>query len=97
MKYLFTALVFGFMLLAGDAFCEEAKAGPNKEGVAKQDHMCPVCGLKHIVTAEDKAVPEDPYYGVNETNENPERYDSYDENTGLPDVVPSDSEWYHGG
>jgi len=81
MKYLFMAVVFIFLTV--NAFCDEAG-------------VCPACGLKHIDTEDEEIVTQDPYYGVNEESENPEGWESYDENTGLPDVAPSDSEWYHG-
>lgn len=92
MRVLFTAIVF--MFLAGGAFCEESKDADKK--ASKDAQVCPACGLKHIDTEDEQIVTQDPYYGVNEENENPEQWQSYDENTGLPDTSPSDSEWYHG-
>ena len=96
MKYLFTAVVFVVMFLAADGFCEDTKGGGKNAAAATEAGVCPVCGLKHIDTGDEEGMPEDPYYGVNEASENPERWQSYDENTGLPDVAPSDSEWYQG-
>jgi hypothetical protein len=96
-KYLLTAVVFVVMFIAADAFCDGAKAGADdKKAESAGAGVCPACGLKHIDTADEGEVPPDPFYGVNEENENPEEWQSYDENTGLPDAVPSDSEWYDG-
>jgi len=46
--------------------------------------------FRHIDTGEEDSRPVDMEYGVNNTEMMPP-YDSYDENTGLPNVVESDT------
>lgn len=46
--------------------------------------------LRHIDTGEEDNRPVDMKYGVSNTEMMPS-YDSYDENTGLPNVVESDT------
>jgi hypothetical protein len=95
MKYLLIAGALVFALCATNVMAENAEGG-RKAAAVTETGVCPACGLRHLDTEDEEMVTQDPYYGVNEDNENPESYDSYDENIGLPDTVPSDSEWYNG-
>ena len=87
MRYLYIVVAVIFMLSAGVAVAEES----NKiSGAAKQG---PVAGSqdKEIVTDLNDRRADDKEFGENNEREMPQS-ETYDENTGLPNVVPSDKE-----
>ena len=87
MRDLYIAIAIIFMLSAGIAVAEEGQktlgAAKQDEGVKGQD--------KEIVTDLNDKRSDDKEYGVDSEKEMP-RDETYDENTGLPNVVPSDKE-----
>jgi len=72
----FLAAIIFYVVFCRALFCFADGSGPGS--------------LRHIDTGEEDDQPADMKYGVNNTQMMPS-YDSYDENTGLPNVVESDT------
>ena len=87
MRYLYIAIAIIFMLSAGIAVAEEGQktlgAAKQGEGVTSQK--------REIVTDLNDKRSDDKEYGVGSEREMPSD-ETYDENTGLPNIVPSDKE-----
>ena len=87
MRYLYIVVAVIFMLSGGMAVAEE---GQKALGAAKQDEGVK-SQEKEIVTDLNDRRSDNKEYGENNEREMPQS-ETYDENTGLPNVVPSDKE-----
>ena len=87
MRYLYITIAVIFMMSASIAVAEE---GQKTGGAAKQDAAVK-SQEKEIVTDLNDKRSDDKEFGENNEREMPQS-ETYDENTGLPNVVPSDKE-----
>ena len=87
MRYLYAVIAIGFIFSTSAMAAEMAQKGV---AVAKQDAAVERQD-KEIVTDLNDKRSDDKEYGVDNEREMPQ-HETYDENTGLPNVVPSDKE-----
>jgi hypothetical protein len=86
MRYLYAAVAVIFMLGTSVVSAEEPQsvAGAGRGAVIVNQE-------KEIITDTNEERSDDEEFGENDRREMPQ-YETYDENTGLPDVVESDRE-----
>ncbi|MDP2913766.1 MAG: hypothetical protein Q8N91_07190 [Candidatus Omnitrophota bacterium] len=91
MKYAFIVIYIIIFILCATSFCGAEKKQkiekPAAETAIEKDDSAK---LKHIDTGEDDGQVHEAEYGVNKPELMPPGQ-SYDENTGLPNIVESDA------
>ena len=87
MRYLYVVMTIVFVFSASAMAAETAQKSDAaaKQGGAVQGHG------KEIETDYNDKKADDKEYGVDNEREMPQ-HETYDQNTGLPNVVPSDKE-----
>jgi hypothetical protein len=88
MRYLYMAAAF--ILMLGTAAIADENSPKGGDEAAKQGTVAQVQG-KEIDVSHPTALADEAESGVNSEREMPQ-HETYDENTGLPNVVPSDKE-----
>ena len=90
MRYVYFVAAVLFMFCVNAMASEEAVGNGAVQAQAKTQSGQPVKAPKEIVVNDNGGRADDEEFGVGQESEMPES-DTYDENTGLPNVVGSDT------